>query len=758
MNRTLRGVWARRATLLPLLLLSTVVVAGVVAVIALAESTRTSPAVVVPLLVLGLVAVPDTGRHLAATRRGEIAVGRLRGVTGGQLYAVLAIEPLLVLTAGALLGVGLGAATAAAASRVWFGAPAPIGVTVLPAVALVVAVGLAAVLVGMSGRLREPLGEQVSIAERPRPATTASLFLSVLVLVAAVVATYRATVVTATDPGWVVLAAPALVGLAVGQLTVWLIRLGAGLAVRRTASAGLPTFLAARRLARVARAADPIRLLVAAAVVAAVSVTAALQVTDWTRDTARIRAAAPFRVDVDGDVTEALALAAELDPDGRWLMAAAVVPGEGSVPARRGFVDTARYDAVVGDFLAGTPAAAASARVAELVPDDRVASATGDTLRVSVRGVSRRVEGTLRPDVTVGFLDAQGQQAERTAHLSIPRDGSPVTTTIPLAPCRAGCTLTQITLRRGPGDAPLPYVVTRLEFAGENALAGEWRSTERAPFGQTPGPVEVDDGLMMAAAPPSQRAVPDDAGAGTPILATDSATWEGPPLLDSPGGDERPATVVGHWPALPLVEADGVLADLHAAAAGALPTVPAAEVMVLAGAGTPRATLDALVERTGTTVDDLHRAEDATTLEAGGTQAYVYALIAGFCLVLALLVLASAAGRQRVEQRRHTAALRVVGVGPGQLRGSSRRELGVLALGVVAATLAGSVIGVALLLANLALVTVPPHAVPLRVGVATIPLAAAALSAAALVLLVGGRARAVRAEESRPAILREADR
>ncbi len=351
------------------------------------------------------------------------------------------------------------------------------------------AVGLAAVLVGMSGRLREPLGEQVSIAERPRPATTASLFLSVLVLMAAVVATYRATVVTATDPGWVVLAAPALVGLAVGQLTVWLIRLGAGLAVRRTASAGLPTFLAARRLARVARAADPIRLLVAAAVVAAISITAALQVTDWTRDTARIRAAAPYRVDVDGDVTEALALAAELDPDGRWLMAAAVVPGEGSVPARRGFVDTARYDAVVGDFLAGTPAAAASARVSELVPDDRVARATGDTLRVAVRGVSRRLEGTLRPrrdrglPGRAGASRPSGPPTSRSA-----RDGAPVTTTIPVAPCTAGCTLTQITLRRGPGDAPLPYVVTRLEFAGVDALAGEWRSTERAQSGETTRP------------------------------------------------------------------------------------------------------------------------------------------------------------------------------------------------------------------------------------------------------------------------------
>ena len=349
--------------------------------------------------------------------------------------------------------------------------------------------------------------------------------------------------------------------------------------------------------------------------------------------------------------------------------------------------------------------------------------------------------------------------AERTAHLTISRDGGPVATTIPVAPCSAGCTLTQITLRRGPTDAPLPYVVTRLEFAGVDALAREWRSTAQAQPGETPpGPVEVDDGLMMAAAPESQRAVPDEAGAGTPILATASATWDGPPLLDSPGGDERPAEVVGRWPALPLVEADGVLADLPTAAAGALPTVPAAEVMVLAGAGTPRATLDELAARTGTDVGDLHRAEDATTLEAGGTQAYVYALIAGFCLVLALLVLASAAGRQRVEQRRHTAALRVVGVGPGQLRGSSRRELGVLAFGVVLATVAGSVIGVTMLLANLALVTVPPHAVPLRVGVATVPLVTAALSAAALVLLVGGRARAVRAEESRPAILREADR
>ncbi len=91
------------------------------------------------------------------------------------------------------------------------------------------------------------------------------------------------------------LAGPALVGLAVGQVAVWLIRVAARLAVGATAGRGLPGFLASRRLARVAEAATPIRLVVAAAVVGAVSVTGAQQVDDWSDDTARIRAGAAIR-------------------------------------------------------------------------------------------------------------------------------------------------------------------------------------------------------------------------------------------------------------------------------------------------------------------------------------------------------------------------------------------------------------------------------------------------------------------------------
>ena len=758
MNRTLRGAWARRGTLLPLLLLTAVVVAGVVAVMGLAEGSGTSSAVAVPLLALGLVAVPATGRQLAAIRRHEIAVARLRGVTGGQLAVTLAVEPLLVLVLGSLLGVAAGALVAAIAAGLWVGAELSLGVSLLPAVALIVVVGLVAVLVGMAGALREPLAEQVSVAERPRPASTAALFGSVLVLVAAVVATYRSSVVDAQDPGWVVLAGPALVGLALGQVTVWVIRLLAMAGVRWTAGSNLPAFLATRRLARTAEAAAPIRLVVAATVVAGVSLTGAQQVGQWSEDTARMRAGAPYQISLaDADVQDALSLTRGLDPDGAWLMAAALVPDEGSVPSRRAFLDMSRYDAVVGDFFADTPAAGVAGRVADLVPADAAEVATGDTVSASVRGVSRRLRGDLRPRVEVVYNKPGVDDASIQLTLDIAASGGPDRAERRLRGCAGGCLVSAIVLRRSPGDARLPYVLTRLEFGGTDLLDRSWQSTGRGQVGAPAGPLEVDDGLMMVASPPTQEAVADQAERRTPILATESASWpDGPPLLDSPGGDDRPADVIEQLPALPLVEADGVLADLPLAAAGAPPTVPAAEVMVLAAADTPSDVLSAVAQTPGAAAPrTLTDVEDSTSLETGAIRARVYALMAGFCVLVALLVLASAIARQRSGHRTEVAALRVLGVGFAQSRRSGRWEISALGLGAVVATLLGGIAGVVLLLRNLALVEVPVHSVPLDVGVAVLPIAGSALAAALLVVLVGGRGLSTPSEQTRPALLRE---
>jgi hypothetical protein len=312
-------------------------------------------------------------------------------------------------------------------------------------------------------------------------------------------------------------------------------------------------------------------------------------------------------------------------------------------------------------------------------------------------------------------------------------------------------------LRRSPGDVPLPYVLTGLEFGGTDLLDRPWQSTGRGLAGAPAGPLEVDDGLMMVANPPTQEAVADQGARRTPILATDSASWpDGPPLLDSPGGDDRPAEVIGQLPALPLVEADGVLADLPLAANGAPPTVPAAEVMVLAAADTPVDVLAAVAQAPGAEAPrTLTDVEDSTSLESGAVRARVYALMAGFCVMVALLVLTSAIARQRAGHRREVAALRVLGVGFSESRRSGRWEIGALGLGAVVATVVGGIAGVVLLLRNLALVEVPAHSVPLDVGVAVLPIAGSALAAAALVVLVGGRGLNLPPDQTRPALLRE---
>jgi hypothetical protein len=756
MNRTLRGAWSRRGTLLPLLLLTVVVVAGAVTVIGFADRAGTSPRLAVPLLLLGAVAVPATGRELANARRTEIAIARLRGLQGGELSTLLAVEPLLVLLLGGVLGILLGGVGAWLAGLAWVGASAALpGPTAVVAGLVIVVVGLAAVLLGMAGALREPLSQQVSIAARPRLASTGAMFASVLILMAAVVAVYRSSVVTSGDPDWVVLAGPALVGLAVGQLVVGLLRLVARLALGRTAQGALPGFLAVRRLARVADAATPVRILVAASVVAALAVTGAADVDDWTGDTARLRAGAPLQVELDSDASGALELTRDLDPDGRWLMAAVLVPGQGSVPARRAFLDTSRYDAVVGDFFAGTAAAGVGTRVGRLSGDNPTI-ATGDTVRATARGVSARRSGEVRPRVTVAYLDQRGHTSSATIPLRIGPDGAEATATQPLRGCRGGCSITELVLDRS-RDSGLPWLLTGLDFGGVDGLAPAWRTVPSRTLGVAPVELtQVDEGFLVPSSDHPLRAFPAGGAARLSVLATDSATWaDEPPLVDSPGGDERRADVVARLPALPLVEADGLVADLPLAAAGAPPTVPAAEVMVLARADTPPALLADLAEAAGHEPRTLEAVDAATARETGAAQARVYSLMAGFCVLAGLLVLAAAVARQRAAWLREVAALRALGVPTDQLRGSGLVEVLWLATAAVLATVAGAVAAVRLLLAHLSLVTVPEHAVPLRTGLDWWPIGLAAGVAALAVVVVVGRGRTVQADRSRPAILRE---
>ena len=757
MSRTLRGAWSRRWTLLPLLLLTVVVVGGTATVISFADAAGTSRVLAAPLLLLGLVAVPGTARELALARREEVALARLRGLEGGELTTLLTTEPLIVLLLGAVLGLGVSALGGPWATAAWAEGAGGSGALGLPGVvvaAAIVAVALVAVVVGMAGALNEPLVRQVSIATRPRRSTVLAAFGSVLVVMAAVVASYRSSV-SGDEPDWVVLAGPALVGLAVGQVASWVLLVLAKAAVPLTAGRGMAGFLAVRRLARVADAASPVRLLVAAAVVAALAATGATQVTEWTDDTARLRAGAPLQVPLDLDAGSALRLSRDVDPDGTHLMAAVLVPGTGAIPNRRAFLDTARFDAVLGDFYDGTPAARVVDRVEELRGGSS-GLATGDTVTATVRGVSPRREGVMRPRVRMGYSTGTGENRHVELAFEVGLDGAPDTREAPLEGCAEGCAVTSLRFQRTPGDVTLPWLLTQLDVGGTDALALDWVSRDPSGFGDPSVPVVVDEGLLAVSSDRALDTTPENTGDTVPVLATETARWpDGPPLLDSPGGDERPASVLARLPGLPLVEADGVLADLPRSAAGAPPTVPAAEVMILARSDTPASMLDALEDAADGPSRTLADFRDETTLQARSTQASVYTLMAICCLLVALLVLATAGARQRRSWLRDVAALRVVGVEARRLRRAGVWEVVALTCATVLGTAAGAVLAVRLLLPNLALVQVPEHAIALRTSFSLGPVVVAAAAAALVVLVVAGRGRSLAETSSRPALLRE---
>lgn len=742
MSRTLRGVGSRRGPLSTLFLMTVVVVAGTVTVVGFADQAGTSRLLAAPLLLLGIVAVPSTGRELGSVRRGEIGLARLHGLQGADLVRFLAAEPLIVLLAGAVVGFPLGVLGSWSAGRAWLSHPsAPVGEAGVVAVLAIVVAGLVAVLAGMTTAVREPLARQVGTVERPSTATVVGLFGSLLVLVAAVVAVYRSRTAGSADPDWVVLAGPALVGLAAGQIAVWLVQLAAAAAMRRTARGSLPAFLAVRRLGRAAARVTPIRLLVAAATLAAVALTGATAVDTWTDHTARIRNGAPLRIPLDTGAAGALAVTQQLDPEGRWLMAAVVVPEDSDTVERRAFVDTSRYDAVVGDFLDGTPAAGVGSSLAELAPGRAPTVGTGDKVGVAARVISGPSAGLLR--ISFNYVSDQNLRVSSPILLHAVSDGGEAEATLPH--CGGGCILTGMSVSQPGLRQPRRILITSLRFGGAELVHQHWSDAISTKAGLD---VVVEPGPPVELSARTENDV-------LPILTTRGVGFLDADKVKSPGGNERRAVVVGELPALPLVDASGALADLPRSLVGADSTVPAAEVMVLARADTPAAVLAGLAEAGAGSPESLATMARSTSDETGAAQARMYSLMALTCLPLALLVLAAAAARQRRLVIHELAALRLLRVPDAEIRMAGRVELGWLVGTVVVAGAAGAAVAVVLLLGQLPLVTPLAHSGPVDTGLAALPLLVVLAVAALSMWWLGARARSAPDRLTRPSALRE---
>lgn len=769
MTRVLRGAWSRRGTLGSLVAMTAVVVAGTVTVIGFARAAGTSMLLAAPLLLLGAVAVPAIGRELAAERREEVGLARLRGIRGPRLVAVLLAEPLLAVVAGTVLGLAAGAAGTWLATRWWLDqAASPLsGRAAL--VALAVALGsLAVVMLGYAASLREPLALQVSTASRPRRATTLAVFGTVLAVAAAAVAVYRSRVETESGPDLVVLLGPALLGLAVGQAAVWVLRALARLATARTGGrGGLAGFLAARRVARADDLVGPLRLVVAAAVVGALALSGSQAVAGWSETQARVDVAGPRTVAVDGGPVRALELTRRLDPEGRWLMATTLVPGDASLSGRRAFVETTRYGAVVGDFLEDTPAAPGSGDIAALAPDSATPIATGDRLVIEARSLTGST--SVRAEVT--YINDESVKAVAAAGLE-PSGATTASASVPVPDCARACLPTGLTLSPGgPGpdafELPEPYddriLLTEISFAGADLLDLAWVPGDNTANGFVPPQfrdeakgrllVNRPDGLEVRPLTWVPTALVPETPRATPVLVTAGGSpTEG---FGTVGGDDRRAVAVATRDALPLVGRVGALGDLTRAVAGSAPAVPGSVVTVVAAEDTPADVLGSLEQAAGEaarTVDEVR----ADLVEAsGGEQATAYALMAAASLLVALLAMVAGAGRHRRAYIRDVAALRSAGVGASVARRAGRTELLALAGVVVAAVVLGGWSATSLLLPGLPLVDVPATGLPLDTGTRWPALLVTGLLAGAAVMLLGGRARAVSPAATRPAILRE---
>ncbi|MGI8577157.1 MAG: ABC transporter permease [Nocardioidaceae bacterium] len=764
----LRGALSRKAESVALLLLAALVVAGCFAAVVYSRLTHTTVGSAGALLLLGVAAL---GGHFSAAvqaRRREIALAQLRGRRGVKLMIFTVAEPCLILITAALVGIGIGWVVVAWLAHRWLGPVNRVEVTTSDwaAVAIVAAVTLVVVVLTSWRTAHETLIDHLDDHARPRASTNAGLFMWLLVLLGAVVALYQASHAKSLRADWISLLSPTVVGLAAGQVVLWLLMLGCALAERwRPNSQSLPWFLTLRRLTRRADSVAVIRIVLAAAVLAGVAANASASAASWRDEVTKEAVGAPLQFPVRGGSLAAYQATKTADPQGAWLMAAAAFPDPSGGQYRRVFVDTSRWDRVVGDFFAGTPAAPISGEISRFPSARSIKVSRGGEFSATVPTASlqhlEQVSFILQYVNDLGGVSLVSLKVTSAKAQRLPAGLSRFTTKVPL--CVHSCMATGLQVN-GVQTTAEPLHVEAMQLGGVDLLTTPSMSVKaqyRAPAGA---------GLDIRL-PWSDRfgyfdpsATTDVAGPGdqqltaltTPGLKLDSSG--GHRIVYGPDGSDRRVSVVGKVESIPFLGRVGALLDLPQALSGGAGSIPAANVMVLARAGTPPAVL-AKLRATGVVAEPISyatvRAAADDQPRAQGTR--IFLLIALFGGLIALVSVVSSTTRQVKDRRQEAASLRVVGVPIRQISRGYRRE----ALVVGAAVLIGTAIAVWIacraLLAALPLVTHRPFGLPFdaspRLGLIVI----VAVAAGVLVTIVIAAVYRAVGRASPPQLLRDGE-
>lgn len=687
-----------------------------------AAGNAVAPAVV-SLILVALAMILRLLSAAADLRVPELALAGLRGAGRRRTWLLGLAEPALILAIGTPLGLAVGYfATRGLVAR-WLRPDLSVELSALSlAAAAVVALAIAgAAVLAVADALRETLGDRLSGVRRPRPGSRTAVTVELVVVTAAIALPLAQLGVSDSGQGLdaSTLLLPVVLAVAAGLLVTRAATLLTGAYARRRSGGSLSWFVAVRALSRRGQGTLVMLPVTSAIAVAVFAVGVSGAAADWRGSVSATRTPAPVVYSSPLLLDDTLALTRRLDPEGRWLMAAARTSvASGSLV----LVDTERFADVVTWSDQWLPGVTVEDAQDLLAPDTDVVTLAGDDISLTVANdADERTPLTVRLEVyTPGVGRSRIYLGPYPAGTTTRRAASKV--------CDTGCDLRAITIGGGSVASSLPLhgslVLTDLEVDGVAVAAA---------LDSSGWDVETDE--VVAGSTPRQGGVPAldlavDTGtsAGSPTLTSkafvapipvlvgtdvdETVTLDGGTTGLQDFGGVTPVDVVARPLSTPFLGPRGTVLDLVQADARLALTAALTTPYVLLAADTPPEILDGLADA-GLSLDARAVDTRAELDEGAYAQALrLYQAVGAVILLMALGGLLVSLAVQVPARRRDAASLRVVGVSRRSVWLATWWESLVTLGGAAVAGLAAGLLAQVVLLRSLTLGVVEDRTTP----------------------------------------------
>jgi putative ABC transport system permease protein len=642
-----------------------------------ASALQTVTPAVVSLILVALVLLVRLLSAALELRRPELALAALRGVDRRQLWVLGMVEPVLILAIAAPIGVLAGYLAEVFLSSAWLvpGLPVRFGLASTGFAAGVLAVTLGAAAVVVRSATDEPLNVQIANVRRPVRSRRWT-FLLRAALLAAAVAMLAASLWSGkpSKPNAADLLLPVVLAGAAGVLATLATGFAATWWTRRTAHRrGLAGFVASRTIAR---RREGTWLVLPMAVALAIAVFAAgiySTAADWRASQAATMVGADLSFTVGFPLSRAVSITHQLDPEGRWLMAAGA---DADLDGPKVVVDAPRLARVARWPSSWTPGLSISeigGRLSPLRPPLRL---TGRRIQMTV---DNRLGGST--PILVG-VDLAAPFGEAHQIYVGPYPAGSTRRSASTAYCLRACEVKGLTIS-GPGALAqvMRGSVTISGIRVDGRPVGYftrigWQPRTARPFGGPPAPVTAvrssADSLTLDIDSSGRTVVaglaPRDLPAVPPVVMGRTAT---PKVLARHGTELQMATAVGGSAVVapiatsestPFFGPAGILVDDTTYTRDNAIFDAETTVYILARSDTPASILDALSARGITSPTTLDEVRSALDRDAYALALNLYLVVTAIVLLLAFGGLAVTMAVSIPARRRDAASLRVVGM------------------------------------------------------------------------------------------------